>query len=108
MVKPDIGMRGLGVQCVKREEDLLAYIDSFPSGATMIVQELFDYPLEVGLFYVRKPTEEKGSIFSLTLKCFSHVQGDGQSSLKKLIEDHPRFGKIAHIYLPRHLSLIHI
>ena len=102
VVKPDIGMRGLGVQCVKREEDLLEYIDSFPSEATMIVQELFDYPLEVGLFYVRKPNEEKGSIFSLTIKCFSYVTGNGQSSLKNLIESHPRFGKISHLYLPRH------
>ena len=58
IVKPDIGMRGMGVQRVFEVNDLRTYINDFPSGATMIVQDLYDYPCEVGLFYIRKPDED--------------------------------------------------
>jgi IS1 family transposase len=102
IVKPDIGMRGMGVQCIFKNEDLLSYIKDFPYGARMIFQKMYDYPNEVGLFYIREPHEEKGRIFSLTMKYFSYVTGDGKTSLKQLIEDHPRYGLIAHVYLPRH------
>ena len=102
IVKPDIGMRGMGVQQIHSDEDLFNYIKDFPAGAKMIFQQLFDYPHEVGLFYIREPHEKKGRIFSLTMKYFSHVIGDGKTTLKQLIEQHPRYGKIAHVYLPRH------
>jgi hypothetical protein len=102
VAKPDIGMRGMGVQKLHNDEDLMNYIRDFPAGAKMVFQQLFDYPHEVGLFYVREPHETKGKIFSLTIKYFSHVIGDGKTTLKQLIEQHPRYGKIAHVYLPRH------
>lgn len=102
VAKPDIGMRGMGVQRVYGPADLLSYISSYPTKATFILQNMHDFPLEVGLFYIRKPNEEKGRIFSLTLKQFSYVTGDGTATLKELIARHDRFGKIAHIYLPRH------
>ncbi|MEM9469933.1 MAG: D-alanine--D-alanine ligase [Pseudomonadota bacterium] len=102
IVKPDIGMRGMGVQKLHKDDDLLAYIKEFPESAKMIFQNLYDYPHEVGLFYIREPHEEKGHIFSLTMKYFSHVIGDGTSTLKELIENHPRYGQISHVYLPRH------
>lgn len=102
IVKPDVGMRGMGVQRLFGPNDLLQYVQAFPAGAKMIFQQMYDYPCEVGLFYIRKPDEEKGRIFSLTVKYFSFVVGDGKSTLKELIENHERFGKIAHVYLPRH------
>ncbi len=102
IMKPDIGMRGMGVQRAYEDADIEQYIEKFPEGASMIFQEMYDYPCEVGLFYIRKPSEEKGQIFSLTAKYFSHVIGDGKTSLKALIENHERYGRIAHVYLPRH------
>ncbi len=102
IVKPDVGMRGMGVQRVYAPEDIKQYIEKYPAGETMIFQEMYDYPSEVGLFYIRKPSEAKGRIFSLTAKYFSYVVGDGQTPLKQLIEEHPRYGRIAHVYLPRH------
>lgn len=102
IVKPDVGLRGMGVQRVFKPEDLLQYIEKYPSGETIIFQDMYDFPCEAGLFYIRKPGEEKGRIFSLTLKYFSFVTGDSRSTLKSLIENHPRYGRIAHVYLPRH------
>jgi hypothetical protein len=41
---------------------------------------------------------------SITLKYFPHVIGDGQRTLRALIEADPRAGKLAHLYLRRHLA----
>ena len=92
----------MGVQRVFNAEDLFSYIKGFPVGETFVLRDMYDYPLEVGLFYIRKPDEEKGRIFSLTTKDFSYVIGDGVSTLKMLIESHRRYGRIAHVFLPRH------
>lgn len=108
VVKPDIGMRGMGVQRLFKDEDLLSYIKEFPVNAKMIFQQMYDYPHEVGLFYIREPHEEKGKIFSLTMKYFTHVTGDGITPLKQLIEQHPRHGKISHVYLPRHKDKLNL
>ncbi len=102
VAKPDIGAKGAGVQRVFNETELESYIDAFPLGERIILQQLHDYPNEAGLFYIRKPGEEKGRIFSFTLKFFPRVRGDGVSTLRELIMNHPRAGRIAHLYLERH------
>ena len=102
VAKPNIGARGAGVQIIYKTSDLETYIEEFPEGETIILQELADYPFEAGLFYIRKPGEEHGHITSLTLKFFPYVTGDGKSTLRELIENDDRAGKIAHIYLQRH------
>lgn len=102
VAKPDVGARGAGVQCLYDENDLAQYIRSFPDKETIIIQELADYPFEAGLFYIRKPEDTKGNIFSLTLKYFPYVTGNGTSTLRELIENDPRASKIKHIYMERH------
>lgn len=102
VAKPDIGCRGVGVQPIRSVEDLKTYLISFPAGASMVLQEMIEHEAEAGVFYVRLPGDAKGSIFSLTLKYFPHVIGDGVSSLKELIAADIRAGLLQHIYLPRH------
>ncbi|NVJ99864.1 MAG: D-alanine--D-alanine ligase [Alphaproteobacteria bacterium] len=104
VAKPDIGMRGAGVQVVKSDTDLQAYIRSFPPGANFILQTLVDAEGEAGVFYVRHPDEEKGRVISLTLKYFPSVTGDGTHTLRELIFADARAGKLAHLYLERHRS----
>ena len=41
--------------------------------------------LEFGIFYLRHPDDEKGSIVSLTRKVLTSVRGDGSSTLRELI-----------------------
>ena len=101
VVKPDLGMRGAGVQVAKSEDALRAYIDAFPAGADFLVQELVDYEGEAGVFYVRHPDWEKGKIISLTLKYFPRVYGDGTKTLRELIMADPRAGKVPHLYTER-------
>lgn len=102
VAKPDIGCRGVGVRPIRCEDDLSAYLRDFPTGANLILQEMIEHDAEAGVFYIRLPGEEKGRIFSLTLKYFPHVIGDGVSTLEELIAADPRAGRLQHIYTPRH------
>ncbi len=102
VAKPDIGMRGTGVQLVKNNTELGDYIASFPSNADYLLQEMIDMEGEAGVFYVRYPNEAKGTLISLTLKYFPRVTGDGKKTLKELIMADPRAGKLSHLYLERH------
>ncbi len=107
VAKPDMGMRGAGVQLVKTEAELDTYIESYPPGAEFLLQTLVDEEGEAGVFYVRHPGEEKGQIISLTLKYFPRVYGDGTSTLHQLIMADPRAGKVPHLYLERHKDRLH-
>ncbi|SDE06487.1 hypothetical protein [Kordiimonas lacus] len=107
VAKPDIGMRGAGVQLVHTKAELKAYIERFPAGANLLLQALVDMEGEAGVFYVRHPDEQKGRIISLTLKYFPRVTGDGQSTLRQLILADARAGKLAHLYLERHRERLH-
>jgi len=102
VAKPDIGMRGAGVQLVTSSAELEAYTMSFPAGANMLLQELVAEEGEAGVFYVRHPGDDRGEIISLTLKYFPRVTGNGKSTLRDLIMRDPRAGKLAHLYLERH------
>ena len=102
VAKPDLGCRGAGVRPVRDRDELEAYLAAFPAGQTLVLQRLADVEGEAGVFYIRMPGEETGRIFSLTLKHFPHVIGDGASTLRALIMADPRAGQLAHLYLPRH------
>ncbi|UTW59641.1 hypothetical protein KFE96_04880 [Kordiimonas sp. SCSIO 12603] len=102
VAKPDMGMRGAGVQLVKTDTELDAYIESYPAGAEFMLQTLVDEEGEAGVYYIKHPGEEKGQIISLTLKYFPRVYGDGKATLRELIMADPRAGKVPHLYLERH------
>lgn len=54
------------------------------------------------------PNETHGTIFSLTLRYFPYVIGDGHSTLNELIKNNPRAGFKAEYYMgknPSHLGL---
>ena len=104
VAKPDLGCRGAGVKLVRTPEQLQAYLEAFPAGARLLLQKLVAHEGEAGIFYCRLPGQSRGRIVSITLKYFPHVVGDGQHSLRELIEADPRAGKLAHLYLKRHLS----
>jgi hypothetical protein len=102
VAKPDLGCRGAGVRPVRSLAELEDYLAGFPEGERLLLQRMVDQEGEAGIFYVRVPGEERGEIFSLTLKYFPYVIGDGRSSLEALIMADPRAGQLSHLYLPRH------
>lgn len=102
VVKPDIGQRGSGVILAADMDRLTQYLKSLPGTTPMLFQEKAPGDCEAGIFYIRQPDETKGRIFSLTLKEFPKVTGDGQRSLRRLILEHPRASMNSQVYLRRH------
>ncbi len=101
VAKPDIGRNGRGVKIIANEHGVVPYLSTFPKEARMSLQRYIQEEGEAGVFYVRKPSEARGRITSLTLKYFPHVVGDGHSTLRELIEADPRAARIKHIYFRR-------
>ena len=86
--KPDLGERGWMVRKIKTEEDIENYLKEIK--IDFIMQELIDYPLEFGVYYLRYPSEETGFVNSITAKEFLSVTGDGKKTLKQLILEKDR------------------
>ncbi len=87
-VKPDVGTKGLLFRKIANEKQLAAYHALLPF--TYVIQQMITMPLELSIFYVRYPDETKGKITGLIAKEYLHVTGDGTSTLKQLIEHHPK------------------
>jgi hypothetical protein len=102
VAKPDLGCRGVGVKLIHSDQQLEDYIQSFPRSGRFLLQQKSQYSAEAGVFYVKQPGETKGKVISITLKYSPRVMGDGTSTLKELIANCPRAGKLQHLYLPRH------
>ena len=89
IAKPDIGLRGSAVKKIDVIEDLKVYHDK--ANFDYLVQDLIPFPNEVGIFYVRFPSEKKGKITGIVSKEFLIVEGDGISSVEDLIVRNPRY-----------------
>lgn len=88
IAKPDIGMKSFGVDKINSSNDLKNYISKMPHD--FLLQELIEFPLEMGLFYVRMPNETNGKITGIVSKEFMSVKGDGVQSILELIKKEPR------------------
>lgn len=88
IAKPNIGERGTWVQKLVDKESLKRYVQECP--VDFLLQELVTYPLELGVFYVRRPDENVGMISSIVQKEFLKVVGDGKSTIMELLQSNPR------------------
>jgi hypothetical protein len=103
-VKPDIGTKGLLFRKIENEQQLAAYHTLLPF--TYVIQELITLPLELSIFYVRYPGEKKGMITGLISKEYLYVKGDGASTLKQLIDQHPKAYMIANEQKIKHKNCL--
>ncbi len=88
IVKPDLGERGLLVELIHNMDELRQYLQA--NVIDILIQEYVSLPEECGIFYVRKPSEDKGRIVSIGLKSFLRITGDGKSSIRQLLNENPR------------------
>jgi hypothetical protein len=88
IVKPDIGMKGILFRKIDNEGQLKKYHERIP--VEYIVQDLVELPVEVSVFYYRHPSVQKGTVSGFIHKELLHVLGNGKSTLKELVENHPR------------------
>lgn len=87
IAKPNVGERGAWVSKISNEEELKKYINACP--VDFLLQELVDFPVELGVFYVKYPGQN-GKVTSIVRKDFLSVRGDGNSTIKQLLESQPR------------------
>ena len=99
VIKPDVGQRGFGVRIIHNDYDLTEYLLMSPFDR--ILQTLSLLPREAGLFYVRQPSDNIGSLFSITDKYFPFLVGDGVHPLGDLILKDSRARIIASVYFAR-------
>ena len=99
VAKPDIGWNGYGVRLIEDKSHLLQYISTFPHDEKIIFQRPVHHDGEAGVFYVRIPGDPNGRVCSLTLRYFPFVTGDGNSTLRQLIQTDERTKLRAHLYL---------
>ena len=90
IIKPDKGERGFGVEKINHWQDLENYFNIPQELGDLILQEYVDFPLELGIMYSRKASENSGKITSVVLKEFLSVTGNGSSTLIEIIETDPR------------------
>ena len=87
IVKPDIGERGAWVDTIEDQNQLAKYVEKCP--VNFLIQELVDYPIELGVFFVKRK-DEAGRITSIVIKEFLHVIGDGNQTVIELLEQNDR------------------
>ncbi len=96
VLKPDTGQRGSGVMIARS----WAAVDEYLSRARYdVLAQAYVEGVEHGVFYARKPSEERGRIFAVTTKRMPVVVGDGRRTLEELILTDPRAVPMAAIYL---------
>lgn len=88
IAKPDVGERGILVALIHNSEELEAYLKA--NKIDILIQEYVDLPKECGIFYIRKPSESTGRVVSVGLKDFMELIGDGQSTVRALMESNQR------------------
>lgn len=102
IAKPDIGGRGRKIKIIHSFQELQDYHQEV--GEDYMVQEIIDYPLELGIFYTKRPSDNSGKIISVTEKGFLSVCGDGHKTIRTLLAEHKR----ASAQLPRLETIINL
>ncbi|MGN6602066.1 MAG: hypothetical protein ACTHK8_06420 [Ginsengibacter sp.] len=84
IVKPDVGMEAI----LFRKIDSCRYLGYYHRNMPVdyLIQEFVDYPMEIGLFYYRYPTEKSGVISALFEKRYPAIKGDGISTIRQIAQ----------------------
>lgn len=91
IVKPEIGGQGVLFRKIDTERELLHYHTNVP--VEYIVQRMVQYPMEVSVFYIRHPKDEKGIVTGFLHKIPLQIIGDGRHTVEELILQHPKGNK---------------
>jgi hypothetical protein len=88
VVKPDIGQGGWMTELIQDSDDLTSFLSRIKM--PFLVQEYVDDPIELGILYYRFPGKSQGIISSIAVKDLLSVTGDGVSTVRELLQRHPR------------------
>ncbi len=86
IVKPNVGMMGFMFRKITNAQQLKLYHDTIP--IEYLVQEMINYPVEIGAFYYRMPNQAKGTVSGLLKKEPPYITGTGSCTVEDLIIQH--------------------
>ncbi len=87
IAKPSTSERGIGVEKIHSQEELLRYLTSH--SGEVLLQEFIDFDIELGILYHRFPNGKSG-ITSVVHKEFLSVTGNGTATLLELLKGNER------------------
>lgn len=88
IAKPEVGGQGVLFRKIDTEKELLHYHNNVP--VEYIIQRMVHYPMEVSVFYIRHPKEQKGRVTGFLHKIPLQIVGDGKRTLEELVLEHPK------------------
>jgi hypothetical protein len=88
IVKPEVGGQGVLFRKIDTSEEFNDYHKKVP--VEYIVQKMVHYPMEVSVFYIRHPKENKGRVTGFLHKIPLQIIGDGKHTVEELIIHHPK------------------
>ncbi len=103
IVKPEIGGQGILFRKIDDEASLKHYHSLVP--AEYIVQKMVHYPIEVSVFHIRHPKDQKGVVTGFLHKIPLQVLGDGKHTLEQLVLLNPKSEKRYHDLHSRHTDM---
>ena len=91
IVKPEVGGQGILFRKIDNQASLKHYHSLVP--VEYIIQKMVQYPIEVSVFHIRHPKEERGMITGFLKKIPLQVLGDGKHTLEQLVLLNPKSKK---------------
>ena len=88
IVKPEIGGQGILLRKIDNGKALQHYHALMPW--EYMIQSLVHYPMEVSVFYIRHPADQKGIVTGFLHKIPLFVTGSGTETLQHLVSRHPK------------------
>lgn len=89
IAKPDIGLRGTAVKKINNFQELKKYVEH--ADFDFLIQDLIPFENEIGLFYVKLPKSDKGTLTGIVSKEFLILKGNGVDTIRDLLKKDPRF-----------------
>lgn len=89
LLKPNHGLRGLGLKIIYTEKELTDFLPQI--NAPYLVQEFITDKEEVGIFFVKNPSNGKVQITSIVRKEFMSITGNGKVTIEALLLQNPRY-----------------
>jgi len=88
VVKPNIGERGKDIAIVNNDTELLQHTQHFTDD--IMLQEYIHFTEEYGVIFYKYPNGKKKGITSIVKKGFLAVTGNGESTVKQLLQKNER------------------
>ncbi len=91
IVKPEVGGQGILFRKIDNQASLKHYHSFVP--VEYIIQKMVHYPIEVSVFHIKHPEQQKGIVTGFLHKIPLQVLGDGKHTLAQLVLLNPKAQK---------------